>query len=63
MPTEVVTVRMVAEEALEHARRMEREAIGIREDVEEFIGWLTQNPHWGDIVVRERVVEQATGDS
>jgi len=54
---------MVAEEALEHARRIEHEAIGIREDLEEFIKWLTQNPHWGDIVVNERVVEQAAGDS
>lgn len=62
MSTEAVTVRTVAERALKRARRIEREAIGIQEDLEEFIEWLNQNLHWGDIVVKERVTEQATGD-
>lgn len=57
MSTEVVTVRVAAERALEHARRIEREAIAIQADLEELIEWLSQNPHW-DVVTEDQVTER-----
>ena len=56
MSTEAVTVRTVMEQALEHARRIEREAIAIQADLKEIIEWLKQNPH-RDVVVEDQVID------